>query len=290
VSTKEQRRKELARAKWERQQRRRADRARRARRRNVILAVALVVLVAAGGFGLVALLSGDDESTNQAADEKGAEPTASGSGEPSSPPPDPCDAPAEGKPGGDQWDAEPEMTVDTSSEYVMELKTSCGPVEITMDAEAAPHTVNSFNFLAGEGYFDHTACHRLTTEGIFVLQCGDPQGTGSGGPGYTIPDENLDDPDVAGGTYPAGTVAMANQYNAQDGSGRDTGGSQFFLVYEDSTLPPDYTPFGTITGGMDVLKKIADAGATTDQTTGMTVPNATVVINEATVEPRGAGS
>ncbi|MGP3969120.1 peptidylprolyl isomerase [Streptomyces sp. 6N223] len=290
MTSKEQRRKELARAKWERQQRRRADRVRRARRRNVIIAAALVVLVAAGTFGLVALLGGDDDSSNQAGDEQGAEPTASDSAEPSTPPEDPCDKPAKGDPAGETWNAEPEMTIDTSAEYVMGLRTTCGDIEITMDAEAAPHTVNSFAFLAGEDYFDHTTCHRLTTEGIFVLQCGDPQGTGSGGPGYTIPDENLDDPDVAGGTYPAGTVAMANQYNAQDGSGRDSGGSQFFLVYKDSPLPPDYTPFGTITAGTDVLQKIADTGSTTDPATGTTVPNATVVINEATVERRDGGS
>jgi len=141
-----------------------------------------------------------------------------------------------------------------------------------MDAEAAPRTVNSFAFLAGEDYFDHTPCHRLA-EDIRILQCGDPQGTGSGGPGYSLPDENLDDPDVAGGTYPAGTVAMAN-------SGPDTGGSQFFLSYEDSPLSNAYTPFGTVTEGMDVLRKIAAAGSTNS------APNATVVINEATVEKR----
>jgi peptidyl-prolyl cis-trans isomerase B (cyclophilin B) len=286
VTSKEQRRRELARAKWQRQQRRRVDRARRSRRRNVIIAAALVVLVTAGTFGLVALLGGDDDSGGQAADKPGAEPTASDSAEPSTPPEDPCEEPAKGDPSGETWDAEPEMTIDEAAGYVMALRTTCGDIEITMDAEAAPHTVNSFNFLAGEGYFDHTTCHRLTTEGIFVLQCGDPQGTGAGGPGYTIPDENLDDPDVAGGTYPAGTVAMANQYNAQEDTGRDTGGSQFFLVYEDSPLPPDYTPFGTITAGMDVLQKIADTGSTTDPATGTTVPNATVVIDEATVEPR----
>ena len=81
-------------------------------------------------------------------------------------------------------------------------------------------------------------------------------------PGYTIPDENLKDKSLKGGTYPAGTVAMANQYNAQTKQGRNTGGSQFFLVYQDSQLPPDYTPFGTMSeAGMKVLKKIADAGA-----------------------------
>jgi peptidyl-prolyl cis-trans isomerase B (cyclophilin B) len=145
--------------------------------------------------------------------------------------------------------------------------------------------VNSFSFLAGKGFFDHTKCHRLVTSGIYVLQCGDPTGTGSGGPGYTIPDENLKDTSLKGGTYPAGTVAMANTYDASTGKGRNTGGSQFFLVYQASQLPANYTPFGTISAsGMKVLKKIAAAGAqTADPTTGNTAPNATVVINKATV-------
>ncbi|MGP4110946.1 peptidylprolyl isomerase [Streptomyces sp. 4N509B] len=283
---KDQRRKELARAKWERQQQRRAQRARRNRQRNVVITVALVVLVAGGGFGLAVALSGGDEDTTQASSGEGAERSSEPTPEESTPAEDPCEAPAEGEPNGKQWDAEPEMTIDTSATYVMELQTTCGPIEITLDAEAAPHTVNSFNFLAGEGYLDHTRCHRLTNQGIFVLQCGDPQGTGQGGPGYTIPDENLDDADVSEGTYPAGTVAMANRYNAQDGSGEDSGGSQFFLVYEDSQLPPYYTPFGTVTEGMDVLRTIAEAGSTTDPATGNTPPNATVVINRATVEQR----
>ncbi|MCL7021241.1 peptidylprolyl isomerase, partial [Vibrio vulnificus] len=80
------------------------------------------------------------------------------------------------------------------------------------------------------------------------------------------------------------TVAMANQYNPQEDSGRDSGGSQFFLVYEDSPLPPDYTPFGTVTAGLDVLETIAAAGSGTDPATGNTPPNATVVIESATVE------
>ena len=110
-----------------------------------------------------------------------------------------------------------------------------------------------------------------------------PKGTGVGGPGYTIPDENLKDPRLKGNTYPAGTVAMANKYDARQKKGRDTGGSQFFLVFEDTQLPPDYTPFGKITEGMGVLKKIADAGSAPDPQTQNTAPNATVVINEAEV-------
>ena len=147
------------------------------------------------------------------------------------------------------------------------------------NAAKAPHTVNSFDFLSGKGFFDHTKCHRLTTQGIYVLQCGDPRGTGQGGPGYQLPDENLGafGKKNAQGvvTYPAGTVAMAN-------IGPNTGGSQFFLVYKDSPLAPGYTPFGTVgPAGLKVLQKIAAAGESTGQGDG--APNATVVINKATV-------
>ncbi|WP_326600096.1 peptidylprolyl isomerase [Streptomyces sp. NBC_01803] len=275
--SKDQRRKQLARAKWDRQQARRFDRARKGRRLRVLLSVLLVVLIA-GGVTAFVMLTGDDGTSDEAAD---GEPTE----EPSAPE-DPCDEPAAGDPSTAQWDAEPEMSVDTSVDHVLRLATTCGEIEITMDTEAAPHTVNSFAFLAGEGFFDHSPCHRLVTEGIHVLQCGDPQGTGQGGPGYTIPDENLDDPALEGGVYPAGTVAMANQYDASADAGRDTGGSQFFLVYQDSPLPPDYTPFGKVTAGLDVLELIAETGAApADPTTGNTAPYATVVIEEATVEP-----
>jgi peptidyl-prolyl cis-trans isomerase B (cyclophilin B) len=288
VTSKEQRRKQLARAKWERQQERRNNRVRRGRQRRVFLVVLAVLLVAGGGTAFAMLATNDDGDTSDqaAGGEAGGESTDEPADAASPPVEDPCEAPAEGEPSTQTWDAEPEMAVDTSADYLMRLETTCGDIEITMDAEAAPHTVNSFAFLAGEGYFDHSRCHRLVPEGIHVLQCGDPQGTGAGGPGYTIPDENLDDPDVADGVYPAGTVAMANQYNPSDDSGRDSGGSQFFLVYEDSQLPPDYTPFGTVTGGLDVLELIAEAGAAApDPATGNTAPHATVVVNRATVEP-----
>ncbi len=129
------------------------------------------------------------------------------------------------------------------------LRLTGGDVQIVMDRSKTPCTVGSFEHLATTGYFDGTTCHRLTTgASLKVLQCGDPSGTGGGGPGYSFADET--DP---GMTYPAGTVAMAN-------SGPNTNGSQFFLVYADSTLPPDYTVFGFITGGLDVLTKIAAVG------------------------------
>jgi peptidyl-prolyl cis-trans isomerase B (cyclophilin B) len=176
---------------------------------------------------------------------------------------------------------EPAMTI-TPTTYTATIVTNCGTIVIALDGKNAPHTVNSFSFLAGKGYFTDTKCHRLTTEGIYVLQCGDPTGTGSGGPGYTFKDEYLGDPALgkprsSGGqtyvTYPAGIVAMAN-------SGPDTNGSQFFLVYQDSTLGPDYTPFGRITSGLDIVKQIAAAGSSP---AGDGAPVQPVVIESFTV-------
>lgn len=132
------------------------------------------------------------------------------------------------------------------------IETTEGAVPITLDAAKAPCTVNSFVSLATQGYFDNTPCHRLTTSGIYVLQCGDPTGTGSGGPGYSFKDEL-----TGHDTYPAGTIAMAN-------AGANTNGSQFFLCYGSCTgldAQPNYTVFGTISAaGMSVLKKVAAAG------------------------------
>ncbi|MGV8969432.1 MAG: peptidylprolyl isomerase [Microbacteriaceae bacterium] len=129
-------------------------------------------------------------------------------------------------------------------------------LQVTLDGENAPVAVASFLSLAGGTYFEGTTCHRLTTAGIFVLQCGDPTGTGTGGPGYSFgPVEN----DPADGFYPAGTLAMARVGN--DGY---SNGSQFFIVYQDSSISADsaggYTVFGTITGGLDAVQEIAAAG------------------------------
>ncbi|MEW2129910.1 peptidylprolyl isomerase [Streptomyces sp. NPDC005435] len=272
----EQRRRQLAREKFLRQQQRRTSARRKARTRNAVIASALGVAVIAGValYTTGALKSDDSKKVNA-----GSEPTPSAS--PAKKAPDPCEKPAEGAVKKLQWKKEPAVSIDTSAKYTMKLATTCGDIDVALN-NAAPHTVNSFDFLANKGYFDHTKCHRLTTNGIYVLQCGDPTGTGSGGPGYTIPDENLKDKSLKGGTYPAGTVAMANQYNAQTKQGRHTGGSQFFLVYKDSPLPPDYTPFGTVDkAGLKVLDKIAKAGESTSMGDG--APNATVVIDKATV-------
>ncbi|MFI2241619.1 peptidylprolyl isomerase [Streptomyces chrestomyceticus] len=267
----DQRRRQLAREKYERQQQRRAAARRKTKRRNVIVAAAVAVALAAGAAAYASVgLTGGDDTVDAAA--PGPSKAA-----------DPCGKPAPGSPSKKTWKKEPEMSVDTSAAYAMKLQTTCGDIGIKLDAAKAPHTVNSFAFLAGEKFFDHSKCHRLVDQGIYVLQCGDPTGTGAGTPGYTIPDENLKDPKLKGDIYPAGTVAMANRYDGKSDKTRDSGGSQFFLVYQDSKLPPNYTPFGTVTEGMDVLKKIAAAGSVPDQATGNTAPNATVVIDRATV-------
>ena len=134
------------------------------------------------------------------------------------------------------------------------LTTNCGPIVISLLGTKAPITVTSIAALANAGYYNKSLCHRLTTEGIFVLQCGDPTASGSGSPtgwkGYI--DENL--PKVGAKNYPAGTVAMAN-------SGPKTNGSQFFLVYQDTQLGPDYTIWGKITKGLDLVQKIGAVGA-----------------------------
>jgi peptidyl-prolyl cis-trans isomerase B (cyclophilin B) len=151
--------------------------------------------------------------------------------------------------------------------YTARIVTNCGTIIVRLFGKKAPYTVNSFAFLSSRGYFNDTPCHRLTTQGIFVLQCGDPTGTGEGGPGYTLPDENL-----KGATYTAGTVAMANTGQPH------TGGSQFFLVYQDSSLPPQYTPFGRITAGLSVLQRIAKAGSDNSNGPGDGHPKQPVVI------------
>ena len=132
------------------------------------------------------------------------------------------------------------------------LVTNCGDIVISTVGSKAPFTMTSIAALAKGGFYDNSLCHRLTTQGLFVLQCGDPTATGSGGPEFTYPDENL--PQNVENNYPEGTVAMAN-------SGPNTNGSQFFLVYADTTLAPSYTIWGTITSGLDIVKAIAKAGA-----------------------------
>lgn len=156
------------------------------------------------------------------------------------------------------------------------VTTNFGPVDLSLDNGKSPCTVNSFVSLAQQGYFDDTRCHRLTTGSLAVLQCGDPTGTGAGGPGYQFEDEypvNQHSPGTAPERiiYPRGTLAMAN-------AGPGTNGSQFFVVYQDSPLPPAYTVFGQIDGaeGLAAIDRIAHEGVADGGNDGE--PAATVTI------------
>lgn len=164
------------------------------------------------------------------------------------------------------------------------MTTSQGPIGLQLNNAQSPCTVNNFASLAQKGYYDDTHCHRLTIgQGLFVLQCGDPKGDGSGGPGYQFADEYPINQYAPGDSalrqpvvYPRGTLAMAN-------AGPNTNGSQFFLVYKDSQLPPQYTVFGTIDdAGLATLDKIAAAGTADDSNDG--APKLGVVITSAKLD------
>lgn len=149
----------------------------------------------------------------------------------------------------------PSPTIAENREWTGQINFNDGALnlDISIDGEAAPQAASNFIALAQQGFFDNTQCHRLTTEGLYVLQCGDPTATGTGGPGYEFgPLENV----PADGVYKTGVIAMARS------QAEDSMGSQFFIVYQDSPLPaPGYTVFGEVTGGLDEFKQqIVDPG------------------------------
>lgn len=260
MSTKRDR--ELARAKWERQQARRAARAQRDTviKRSVLAGLVVVVLV-----GL--LVNQQSKKSDSALPT--STPTATSQ---SSVPAGPACSPVT-----DLQTTAKQFSGPLTSGMPgknLRLSTNCGLINIQLDAKA-PKTTTIMGNLAKAGYFDKTACHRLTTSGLYVLQCGDPTGTGTGSPGFKFADENL--PKTTGGapyTYPRGTLAMAN-------SGPNTNGSQFFLVYRDSPLPPNYSVWGKITSGLDLLDKVAAAGVVNGGSDGK--PNTNIVVLKADV-------
>ncbi|HKX68391.1 MAG TPA: peptidylprolyl isomerase [Intrasporangium sp.] len=144
----------------------------------------------------------------------------------------------------------PDKAAATGRTWVATVQTTCGDLTFELDGTKAPQTVASFMHLAKEGFWAPSPCHRVTTEGIFVLQCGDPTGTGSGGPGYTFGIENA----PSDGKYPKGSLAMARTQDP------NSNGSQFFITYKETQLPTEgggYTIFGKVTKGLDIVEKIA---------------------------------
>jgi peptidyl-prolyl cis-trans isomerase B (cyclophilin B) len=244
-------RREAAQRRLQRQLERRAELARK-RRRNLLIGVTAAAVVLVVSTVLLVTGTGGDDADPAAAE---ATPTSAAPATPGV---------VDGSDGTCDWTpvdpaANPAVQADTGTPPVevpptgtteVDLTTNFGPIGLTLDNANAPCAVASMVYLAGQGYFDDTVCHRQTSsEGLQVLQCGDPSGTGSGGPAYEFPTQ------VAGDeTYPRGTVAMAN-------SGQGSDGSQFFLVHGDSQLPPSYTVLGTIDeAGLATLDTIAANG------------------------------
>ena len=164
------------------------------------------------------------------------------------------------------WSAPPPMSIDEKATYTAVLRTSEGNISIALDPKQAPKTVNNFVFLAKEGFYDGLTFHRVIPD--FVIQGGDPQGTGSGGPGYQFEDEL-----PKAGAYKLGSVAMAN-------AGPNTNGSQFFIItgQQGVQLPPNYSLFGQVTKGLDVAEKISTMAAP-----GTETPDPPVTIERVTI-------
>ncbi len=257
------RERELARAKYERQHQRRLQRAAAAKVRNRIMGGVLVVLVVAG------FAWQQNKASNPAT--TAATPAASATTAQTKPVVANCTQPVHTRANNITFQNVPAAKQDAKA---ITLATNCGDIAFDLDAKA-PKTSAIMSFLAQNKFFDATPCHRLTTDGIYVLQCGDPTGQGTGGPGFKFADENL--PQATNGTYvyPRGTVAMAN-------SGANTNGSQFFLVYKDSPLPPNYSVWGKVTKGLDILDAVAKAGVSGGGTDG--APAQAVTITTATAQ------
>ncbi len=271
MATKKERQRQLARRAYERRLERQARRARRTRQWWVSTVAAVLVIGVGVGAAFLAGAFAPPTKPAAASARASASPSAS-----------PMTAMVDGKcvytssgTAPARKVSLPPATPDTKATYTATMTTSRGTIVISLLNSKAPCTVNSFVSLADQGFYNNTPCPRLTTasNGFSVLQCGDPTGTGSGGPGYEFYSENLQ-----GAKYPAGTVAMANSGTPY------SNGSQFFLVYgNSSSLPPSYTPFGTITSGLSVLQAIGAKGDDNSNPAGGGKPNESVQIESVTI-------
>lgn len=271
-----------AREHYVRQQQARQERRRKIRQRSIIGTI--VVMVLGLGLGLSLAFTGSTPKPKPAAKASAsATPTPTPTATTVAEPAHHCTytAASGGKP------SLPTATPNWNATYTATIQTNRGPIVINLANSKATCTVNSFVHLAETNFWNNTQCHRVSnSSGLFMLQCGDPtakaseklacsgaNSAGSGGPGYSFADENL-----TGATYPAGTVAMAN-------GGANTNGSQFFLVFANTSLGASYTPFGTITSGLSILQNVAKAGTScTYSGAGGGVPKDKVVITKVAIK------
>jgi peptidyl-prolyl cis-trans isomerase B (cyclophilin B) len=284
VAGKRERQRKLARDAHQRRMERQAQRARRAK--QIAVSAIVAVIVAAVGIGVALIANhGPGNKANASANSSSSPTGAPSASAPASPSPTPTPSPSNTaamvngtcvyiKSGAAARRVNPPPAKpNTKARYVATIKTNRGSIVIDLLNSKAPCTVGSFVSLATQHFYDKTPCPRVTTTGIYVLQCGDPTGTGSGGPGYAFGNENL-----TGATYPADTVAMANS------GAPDSNGSQFFLVYKKTPLPPNYTPFGTVVSGLNIIQNVAKAGSDNSNPAGGGHPKEKVQIESVTIK------
>ncbi|MFI7614315.1 peptidylprolyl isomerase [Nonomuraea terrae] len=283
MATGKDRQKQLAREHYERQMQRRQEREQKAKRAAIIGSTAGVVVVVGGIVTAVAMLGGNDTGTEAASSSTSpaatAQATAAAGPKPYDAKTGTCDYVADTSGGQVKDVGMPPTKVDTKpAEKTMTFKTNLGDIVVELNNAKAPCTTNSLEFLAEKNYYDGSKCHRLGSDNFPMLQCGDPTAKadgksqdGSGGPGYVMAEENLQ-----GAQYKRGVMAMAKT------SAPGSTGSQFFLVYGDIGLTPDYTPVGTITKGLDILDKVNKAGVMADMGDGTGAPKQTVEIKDVT--------
>jgi cyclophilin family peptidyl-prolyl cis-trans isomerase len=187
----------------------------------------------------------------------------------------PGGAAAAANPSAKQWPSPPPMSIDVDRQYFATIKTTLGDITVELFAREAPQTVNNFVFLAREGFYDNVKFHRIIKD--FMVQTGDPTGTGAGGPGYRFADEPVRR------DYEAGTLAMAN-------AGPNTNGSQFFIMHGNRPLPKNYTIFGKVVSGMDVVDRIANVPVRPSPQGEQSVPTQDVRILDVAIEEKeGSG-
>lgn len=254
-----QQRREAAKRKLERQLVRRQERERGRRQRLIIVGVVATVLVIGGGIWYATSRGGNKSTT---ASDTTPTPTATAAA-----PKTPCSYPKAGK-AAKAVKVPTNLSPANTGTLAATITMNGQKVDVTLDRAAAPCTVNSFVSLAAQGFYNSSPCWRLTgNSALNILQCGDPTGVGNGGPGYTFADELTKTK-----TYPKGTIAMANS-----GPGTASNGSQFFIVYQDSTLSPDYTVFGKVSDtGMTVIQDIAAKGVKNNTQDGPPVVKTTI--------------
>ncbi|GAB1693092.1 peptidylprolyl isomerase [Krasilnikovia sp. M28-CT-15] len=274
MSSIKDRQRAAARARLEKEMAERATAAKKRRQRQAVIgSAAAVVVIAGAAVWIVTALRDDDKTSNKA----GAPPAGTVA----------CTwIPVDAGSGAKVKDVgTPPANVPNTGKATLTMNTNLGPIAATVDNSKAPCTSAAFTHLASKQFWNNTKCHRLTTEGIKVLQCGDPFATGKGwrptdgqgGPSFRYAEENL--PTDKNPPYPVGTIAMAKTQQPS------STGSQFFIVWGDTPLPAQYTVLGTVTSGMDIVQSVAKAGTDNANAPGDGHPKKEVVISKLTMAP-----